>query len=144
MDQKEEALNSFAPSGNRLRAFLLFLGLTTGAFSMASCGGDGNDVTGLALADLVGTYEMTRLSFDPQGTLPEADILAALGTVPELIVTGDGQAQIVYRDPINALFTTVSAAAKARTTTLRLVPGWENEQLLDPVPGRLRATFQRK
>jgi hypothetical protein len=74
----------------------------------------------LDLEDLAGTYSLTKLSFDPQGALPEADILAALGTSPELIVTPNKQAQIVYQDPVSGLFTTISATAKTTKTALRL------------------------
>ncbi len=177
-------------SGFRVRPIFAVLGLSAVFSVTAGCGDDGSGVTGLDIADLVGTYSLTKLSFDPQGSLPEADVLAALGTVPELIVTANNQAQIVYRDPISGLFKTVSASTKARTTTLRLsfggssgysdlllprtlelsfseasgvlsfddespdgarreqlvrlIPAWETEQLLDPAPGRLRVTFQRK
>jgi hypothetical protein len=144
----------------------------------------------LDIQDLVGTYSMTRLAFDPQGTLPEANILAALGTTPELILTANSQGQIVYQDPISGLFTTVSCTTKITKTGLRvtfagnslygdlllsrtmdfsyseaagtlafdddspdgvrrqkltrLVPAWAGEQLFDPVPGRLRVTFQKQ
>ena len=164
--------------------------LAAGFFLSVGCGGDGSSATGLDIQELVGTYSLTRLSFDPQGALPDADILVALGTSPELIVTANQQAQIVYQDPISGLFTTISATAKttarglrltfsgnslyadlllsrnmefafsASTGTLafddespdgvsrqrlvRLIQAWENEQLFDPVPGRLRVTFVPK
>ena len=147
-------------------------------------------MTGLNLEDLVGTHSLTQLTFDPQGSLPEADILLALGTSPGLIVTANKQAQIVYQDQISGLFTTILATTKTTKTglrltfagssaygdltlsrtmewtysesshtltfdgeapdgvrrqkLLRLIPAWQTEQLLDPVPGRLRLTFQLK
>ncbi|MBT8397644.1 MAG: hypothetical protein KJN92_11790 [Gemmatimonadetes bacterium] len=176
--------------GWRLRPMLVLLVLAGALTCTGGCGGDGSSVTGLDMEDLVGTYSLTKLSFDPQGALPEADILGALGTVPELIVTTNNQAQIVYRDPISALFSTISASTKATKTGLRvsfggnsayadlllarsmdlvfseapgtlsfddespdgvrrqkltrLIQDWVGEQLFDPVPGRLRVTFQRK
>ena len=152
--------------------------------------GCGDDSSGpkLSLSDLVGSYDLTQLAFDPQGVLPEANILAGLGTVPELIVTANNGAQVVYEDPTSGLFVTIGAAARRTKTGLRLdfnsgsryeglllsrrmeltysegtrkltfdgdspdgvdrerlvdlYPDWADEQLLDPVPGRLRVTFQ--
>jgi hypothetical protein len=147
-------------------------------------------VTGLQLETVVGTYSLTELFFDPQGALPETDIRAALGTAPELRVTANNEAQIVFQDPVSGFFTTISATAKTTKTALRLtfagnsvyadllmsrtmdfsfseasgilsfndesangvrrqklirlIPALEEEQLLDPVPGRLRVTFQRQ
>lgn len=34
-------------------------------------------------------------------------------------------------------------ASHRRQKLIRLIQAWENEQLFDPVPGRLRVTFQR-
>jgi hypothetical protein len=118
MSQKEEIVRSLAKLGWWIRPSPLIL---TAVFaSTVGCGGDGPSVTGLDMEDLVGTYSLTKLSFDPQGALPEVDILAALGTAPELIVTANNQAQIVYQDPITMLFTTIAATTKATKTALRL------------------------
>lgn len=154
----------------------------------ASCGDDGPTEPSLDIADLAGTYALTQLSFDPQGVLPELDVLAAVGTAPQLIVTVNKTAQIVYQDAISGLFQTIAASVRTTPTGLRLdfasgsnyaglllsrrmdftftastrtlafntdapdganrqrliqlVPAWANEQLLDPVPGRLRVTFK--
>ncbi len=179
----------FTPRGP-VRPLLYTLALVAGLTFQSGCGGDGSSPTGLDIQDLVGTYSLTRLAFDPQGTLPEANILAALGTTPELILTSNNQGQIVFQDPISGLFTTISGTTKTTKTGLRvtfsgnsvygdlllsrtmefsyseaagtlafddespdgvrrqkltrLVPGWANEQLFDPVPGRLRVTFQKQ
>jgi hypothetical protein len=74
----------------------------------------------LDIQDLVGTYSLTSLAFDPQGSLPDTDLLGPLGTSPELIVTANKQAQIVYQDPISGFFTTISATAKTTKTGLKL------------------------
>lgn len=176
--------------GWRIRPIFLLLALLPGFAFLAGCGSDGSTVTGLDMEDLVGTYSLIGLSFDPQGALPEADILAAMGTSPDLIVTAGKQAQIVYQDPISGFFTTISATTKTTKTALRvdfagnsvyadlllsrtmdltfseasrtlsfdaespdgvrrqkltrLIQAWAGEQLFDPVPGRLRVTFERK
>lgn len=151
--------------------------------------GDSPSEPALSIDDIVGTYELTQLTFDPQGVLPETDILAALGTTPQLIVTSSRAAQILYEDPFTSLFTTIGATVRTTSEGLRidfnngsgygglllsrrmafqftaatgslsfdgdapdgvsrqrliqLVPGWSGEQLLNPVPGQLRVTFQK-
>jgi hypothetical protein len=164
---------------------------TIAALSLSTgCGDDGSSVQNLDIEDLAGTYSLTLLAFDPQGALPEANILPALGVIPELIVTTSRTAQVVFQDPGSGLFTTIAATVRTTKTGLRvnfaggseaadlllprttefqynettrtltldeettesvrrqrlvaLVPDWQNEQLLDPVPGRLRVTFQRQ
>lgn len=104
----------------RVRPFLSVLALAAGLTAQSGCGSDSSSPTGLDIQDLVGTYSMTRLAFDPQGTLPEANVLAALGTTPELILTADKQGQIVFQDPISGLFTTISGTTKATKTGLRI------------------------
>lgn len=183
-------MRSFAKHGWKNCPSLKPLVVGAGILFAAGCGGDGSSVTGLQLETVVGTYSLTELFFDPQGALPETDILEALGTAPELRVTANKEAQIVYQDPVTGFFTTISAAAKTTQTALRLtfagnsvyadlllsrtmdfsfseasgtlsfnddsasgvrrqklirlVPALESEQLFDPVPGRLRVTFQRQ
>lgn len=167
-----------------LAGMIAAIGLST------ACGDDGSSVQNLNIEDLSGTYSLTVLAFDPQGALPEADLLPVLGVTPELIVTASKTAQVVFQNPGSGLFTTIAATVRTTKTGLRvtfangsgyadllfakvmefdypeatrtlifdqeitegvrrdrlrtLVPGWQNEQLLDPVPGRLRVTFQRE
>jgi hypothetical protein len=164
------------------------VGLIAGLLAVAACGDGGPTEPSLDVADIAGTYALTQLAFDPQGVLPEVDVLAAIGTAPQLIVTVNNAAQIVYQDPVSGLFTTIAATARTTPTGLRLdfnsnsayaglllsrrmeftftagtrtlafdddapdgvnrqrlvqlVPVWANEQLLDPVPGRLQVTFK--
>lgn len=78
----------------------------------AACGGD--DGTGpraplLTRADVAGQYELVALSFDPQGTLPQKDLLARLDSVnvPQLVVSSAKDSlQLVFRDPNGGLFIT--------------------------------------
>jgi hypothetical protein len=138
---------------------------------------------------VVGTYTMTTLRFDPQGSLPDVDVLATLGETPQLSLTAAGQAQITFRDPVSTLVVVINGTYRTTATGVRLefpsqsayrdlllsqrmdltlseaagtltfnanapdgvqrarlivlVPAFENEQLLDPVPGTLRVTFTR-
>lgn len=68
---------------------------------LAGCGGD---ASGPARAEVAGTYHLAQLSFDPQGILPEVDILARLaGDVPRLVLAPGGEAQLVFEDPATGL-----------------------------------------
>lgn len=70
----------------------------------------GKDSTGPVLdrALVTGSYNMTALAFDPQGSLAEVNVLAGLGAQPQLILSSTGSAQIVYQDPTTNLFTTIA------------------------------------
>ncbi len=154
----------------------------------AGCGGDEPAGPVLDIALVTGTYNMTTLAFDPQGSLPEVDALAGLGTQPQLILSPTGSAQIVYQDPSTNLFTTITATFRTtadgaritfasntpyatlllsrqmdfvlettgtkrltfnavapdgvnRARLVQLAPQFEDEPLLNPVPGTLRVTF---
>ncbi|MEX2531289.1 MAG: hypothetical protein WD960_10995 [Gemmatimonadota bacterium] len=158
---------------------------------LAAC--DDSDPAGPDLVDVeavAGTYLMTDLQFDPQGTLPNQELLDALGTTDvELILTLNRSAQIVYRDPVSDLVVTLPGNFQStvdgirlqwnsgsnfrdlllsssmefefdssagtlrfddaapngvpRARLIALVPAFEEEQLLDPTPGRLQVTFTR-
>jgi hypothetical protein len=77
----------------------------------------GDDPAGPVLdtALVTGTWSLTTLAFDPQGSLAELDALDALGTQPQLILSPTGTVQIVYQDPTTNLFTTI--AGSFRTTS---------------------------
>jgi hypothetical protein len=155
----------------------------------ALLGGCSGDPTDPFRQDLAGTYTLTKLSFDPQGVLPEFDLLARLDvTDVQLVLVPDGQAQLRYTTA-GGLVTTVAATYSTPVTgarvhfeevpplrtlllstrmdfdyaeatgtlsfdgtapdgvdrqrLLELVPEWSDEQLLNPVPGRLIVEFTR-
>jgi hypothetical protein len=72
---------------------------------LISCGGD---PAGPARAELAGTYHLTTLTFDPQGVLPEVDMLPRLGgaEVPRLVLAPAGEAQLIFEDPATGLIRT--------------------------------------
>lgn len=75
---------------------------------MASCGGDPSSPS---RQDVAGTYVLTTLSFDPQGVLPEVELLGRLqGNAPRLILAPAGEAQLVFQDPATGLFTVVDGS----------------------------------
>jgi hypothetical protein len=85
---------------------------------LAACG-DGGTGPVLDTALVTGTYNLTTLSFDPQGSLPAIDALE-IGTQPQLIIAPSGTAQIVYQDPSTNLFTTVSGSFRTTVDGARV------------------------
>lgn len=57
--------------------------------------------------EVTGTYLMTALTFDPQGSLPPVDLLARLdvATRPRLVMGRNGRAQLVFENPATGLIT---------------------------------------
>lgn len=159
------------------------------AMTVVACGNDGPSGPSVDISLVTGQYAMTTLSFDPQGSLPDTNVLGAIGTAPTLTLTADRNAQIAFRDPATNLIVTVNGSFRTtpagiriefdagsayrqmllsrrmdfdfvpatgtlsfvgdapdgvqRARLLVLVPAFENEQLLDPVPGTLRVVFTR-
>jgi len=70
---------------------------------------------------VAGTYALTTLRFDPQGVLPDQNLLAALGTDnAQLILTINRAAQVVYRDPLSQLFVTIPGDFQRTADGVRL------------------------
>lgn len=90
--------------------------LVAGACIVGACGDDDPnrpDDPDLTRADVAGQYEMTELSFDPQGSLPEMDLLARLDNsdLPDLrLYSTQDSVQLVFIDPEDDV-------------ALRIVPG---------------------
>jgi hypothetical protein len=82
--------------------------LMAGTALLAACGGD---ASGPSRTDLAGTYELTTLSFDPQGVLPEVDLLDRLDvTGIQLTLADDGRAQLLYQEPGSGLVNIVEGS----------------------------------
>lgn len=99
-----------------------------GVFSVAltvfivGCGDDSpTEPAGIDLSLVVGTYDLTRLSFDPQGSLPLTDVLPTLGQDNvQLILTQSRTAQVIFQDPITSLFTTLTGTFRTTEDGMRL------------------------
>ncbi len=89
------------------------------ALLAAACSDDPAEPT-LSNDDVAGTYNMTVLAFDPQGVLPEMNVLVRLNTTPQLILTTSGTAQVVFLDPISGLFRTIGGTYRTTTTGVRI------------------------
>jgi hypothetical protein len=92
------------------------------ALFVVGCGdGSPTEPPGLELSLVVGTYDLTRLSFDPQGSLPLTDVLPTLGQDNvQLILTQSRTAQVIFQDPITSLFTTLSGTFRTIENGIRL------------------------
>src|SRR5687767_5339260 len=83
--------------------------LVASAMLVGACGDDDPsrpDEPDLTRADVAGQYEMTQLSFDPQGSLGNVDILARIDPqdLPELVVSpAKDSLQLVFVDPEDGL-----------------------------------------
>ncbi len=81
------------------------LALLTGTALLMACGGD---PSGPARTDRAGTYHLTELRFDPQGVLPEVDLLTRLDvTGVQLSLSEDGRAQLLFQEPGTGFVTVV-------------------------------------
>lgn len=88
------------------------------ALLLLACGGD---TTGPPRSDVVGTYLLTTLAFDPQGVLPAVDLLARLGgDVPRLVLAPGGQAQLVSTDPATGLITVANGTYSTPHAAVRI------------------------
>lgn len=73
--------------------------------TLAACGDDDGtrpNVPDLTRADVAGIYQMTELSFDPQGSLPATDLLERLDSanLPQLVIASDKDSlQMIFREP---------------------------------------------
>jgi hypothetical protein len=65
------------------------------------------DPSGPSRAELAGTYRLTELRFDPQGLLPEVELLSRMtaANVPRLVLAPGGEAQLIFEDPNTGLVT---------------------------------------
>lgn len=171
-----------------LKRALVFGGLAA-LLGAAACDDDSpTGPPGLDRSEVAGTYGLTVLRFDPQGSLAEVDLRDRLLVQdPSLQLTQDGIAQLAFRDPstnllvtANGTFTTTATSVRVdfgqetqhrrlllpdapefdfqaggeasltfqstdptvgRQRLIELVPEFEDEQLLDPVPGVLEVAF---
>lgn len=158
---------------------------------VAGCGDDRSPILEPIDKDVSGMYTLAELRFDPQGSLPEVDLLARMeGTLPTLVLVSGGRAQLVFRHPDTGLvsvadaqyvigadervrfafndqstlhgrtllsndmrfnfieqprtlvFDSIAPGGIDRARLLQLVPEWQDEQLFDPVPGRLTVVYR--
>jgi hypothetical protein len=90
------------------------------AVAATACGGDGGSGPSIDMQIVTGSYALTTLAFDPQGSLPETDIRAVLNTSVQMILASSGAVQIVYQDPTSGLFTTIGGTYRTTSTGARI------------------------
>jgi hypothetical protein len=71
--------------------------------------------------DVAGTYTLTEFTFDPQGSIPEEDLLPRLDVDDvRLVLAPGGQAQLRYVNPATGLLTVVNATYSTPTDGVRV------------------------
>lgn len=94
---------------HRLAVLTMAAALALGPVACDDDDGTGPRPPALSRADVAGQYEMVALSFDPQGILPQENLLDDLDdvSVPELVVSStEDSLQLVFRDPEGGLVRT--------------------------------------
>ncbi len=105
----------------RHRFAIRFLVVALPALFAAGCDDSPTEPEGIPIAEVIGSYDLTTLTFDPQGSLPESDVRARLGADNvQLILASNRSAQIVYQDPLSGLFTTITATFRTTATGVRI------------------------
>lgn len=126
------------PTG-RLTVLALVVVLFAGA-----CG-DGDGPTGppLDFEELQGLYAVLTLTFDPQGSAPAADVLAALeaaGQSPLLNIGRTGDFQLFFRDPVSGNVRNVGGEVEGAGDQVELVFTTQADADLFLFPRRLTLT----
>lgn len=108
------------PRPGRVRSTIVALALTL-AVGASACGDSGTEPEGLDIDLVVGTYDLTTLRFDPQGSLPATDVLPTLGQDNVQLILAPGRtAQVVFQDPITDIFTTLAGTFRTTETGVRI------------------------
>lgn len=129
-------------TGGRARRRLLrraVSALVAGVVVLGVACGDGEGLTEppIDLDEVQGLYEPVTLTFDPQGSAPAGDILAALaesGLEPSLNISRTGTFQVPYRDPVTGEFRTLEGTVQpvGQTLTMTFNTAAAANQLLLP------------
>jgi|SRR5688572_1623226 len=96
------------------------------AVAMAGCGDDDEKEPfrpGEDRERVAGVYIIDTYTFDPQGSLPETDILARIGAKdrPELILSRtEDRAQLFFRSPVSGAYLLVEGKYSIRRDVVRL------------------------
>lgn len=89
----------------------------------AACGGDGSPTEpGIDRDLVVGVYDITTLTFDPNGSLPQKDIAERLDPTirPQFVVARDRTFQIAFIDPVSKRIETVEGEYSTLRGGIRL------------------------
>lgn len=101
------------------------LGAAALVVMLTACGDDGPTAPPvLDLQEVQGLYETLTITFDPQGSAPAGDVLAALeesGQSPTLNIGSTGNFQLFYRDPVTGDVDQAEGTVTARSDGLDLV-----------------------
>jgi hypothetical protein len=109
---------------------------------VAACDGDSSGPS-LLQQDVMGTYTLTALSVDPQGSLPATNLLPLLdnGSIPELRLLAGGDAQLVFENSNGQLVVANASYTTAGSNLVRIDFGSDNNTLYQDILFSERMTF---
>ena len=113
----------------------------------AGCGDDGNPTEpGIDRDLVVGVYDITTLTFDPNGSLPQKDIAERLDPTirPQFVVARDRSFQIAFIDPVSKRIETVEGEYTTLRGGIRLEFDSEQGARLLLLPRRLDLDFSEE
>jgi hypothetical protein len=90
--------------------------------TLGACDDDGPTEPNLSRAEVSGTYTITAMTFDPQGSLPAVDVFAEFGEdpPPRITLTENGTVQVLVQDPVTDLAITVPGTYTTTSTGVRI------------------------
>lgn len=95
--------------------------LAAAVLVLAACSSNSPTEPGLPRSEVTGTYTLTTLSFDPDGSLPSYQIASRLSSnPPTLILTNLGVAQVSYLDPVTNVLSTANGTYTTTATQVRI------------------------
>lgn len=118
-----------------------------GALAAAACGKDKSPTEpGIDRDLVVGVYEITTLTFDPVGSLPEKDIAERLDPTvrPQFVVARDRSFQIAFIDPVTNRIETVEGEYTTLRGGIRLDFDSEQDARFLLLPRRLDLDFSQE
>lgn len=110
--------------------------------ALSACGDDDPLEPTLDLDAIAGLYDPSTIQFDPQGSPPEADVLAQIqATQPQLVISPLGGFQIAFLDPISGFIRTPGGVATPTADGVELVFNNQSDADLLLLPRTLTLTF---
>lgn len=95
---------------------------------------------------VVGIYDITTLTFDPNGSLPEEDIAERLDPAirPQLVIARDRSFQIAFIDPVTSRIETVEGEYSTLRDGIRMEFDSDEGARLLILPRRLELDFHEE
>lgn len=123
----------------------LRIGILAAAVVLGGCGDDDGTTFEPRLDPeaVAGVYDITRMTFDPDGSVPQVDIAERLDPTirPQLVVALDLTFQLAYIDPATKKITTIDGTYETLLDGVRLLFPSRQESQRILLPQRLDLLF---